>query len=155
MEITEALARRCLEVVDRGLVAGLGAPEPGKFCVEAAICFALGEPHSDRPSCVGEAVRNYKIRINDGPWSSDDARTKGLRHLAIAQLCSDQINQRAFADYVVLEGVKRLLPIALLAAANRVGGPKGEAIKATIAACESATDLPSARKAALAEEATA
>ncbi len=130
--IDESLARRVLEVVDVGLVFGLGMPVPGKMCVEAAVCFALGEPHGDQPSCVGAAVRSYKIRLNDSRWSSDAARTKGLRPLAVAQLGSDKIDQRAFDQYIVLAGIKRVLPVALLAVANRVGGANGEAICATI-----------------------
>ena len=49
--ITEPLVRKLLATVDAGLVKGVGIPEPGKMCVEAAISYALGEPHSDGPSC--------------------------------------------------------------------------------------------------------
>ena len=74
MEITESLASRVLEVVNAGLVYGLGSPEPGRMCVEAAVCFAMGLPHSDTPTCVGPAVRALKIRLNDARWSSNEAR---------------------------------------------------------------------------------
>jgi hypothetical protein len=47
------------------------------MCVEAAVCYALGLPHSDNPPCVGYAVRQYKIRLNDSNWSSNEARAKG------------------------------------------------------------------------------
>lgn len=76
-QLTKRDARRVLKVVDAGLVHGLGKPEPGHMCVEAAICYALGYEHSDRPKCVAECIRGYKIRINDARWSSDEARTKG------------------------------------------------------------------------------
>src|SRR5258708_311587 len=92
--LDESIARKVLEIVDAGLVNGLGNAVPGQMCVEAAVCFALGEPHGDRPSCVGAAVRAYKIKLNDAAWLSNAARTAGLRHLAIAQLGSDKIDQR-------------------------------------------------------------
>src|SRR5438477_2282575 len=81
-------ARRVLAVVDAGLINGLGVAEPGKLCVEAAICLALGLPHGDDPGCVEPAVRAFKIRLNDSRWSSNGARAKGLRALAVAQLGS-------------------------------------------------------------------
>lgn len=117
-ELNESLARRVLEVVDAGLVNGLGVPEPGRMCVEAAVCFAMGLPHSDEPTCVGSAVRRFKIRLNDSRWSSDAARTNGMRKLAIAQLGSDQISQQAFRDLVAEGCIRRVLPIALRAAAS-------------------------------------
>lgn len=88
MIITESLIRTLLNTVDAGLTAGLGTPEPGKMCVEAAISYALGEPHSDGPSCVDSAVRAGKIGLNDCAWSSDAARAAGMRRVAIAQLGS-------------------------------------------------------------------
>lgn len=50
--LTKKDARKVLEVVDAGLVSGLGVAEPGKMCVEAAICYALGYEHGDQPKCV-------------------------------------------------------------------------------------------------------
>jgi hypothetical protein len=119
VELNESLAAKVLSVVDAGLVNGKGIPEPGKMCVEAAVCFAYGLPHSDNPPCVGRAVRAFKIRLNDSRWSSNDARTKGMRKLAIAQLGSDAIDQRQFARLVVAGSIKRILPIALRAAGKR------------------------------------
>src|SRR2546428_1654802 len=113
--ITKALAAKVLEVVDAGLVRGIGKPILGHMCVEAAVCFALGEPHGDEPSCVGAAVRAFKIRLNDARWSSDAARTKGLRELAVAQLGSDTISQRQFAKLLVIEVVRTFLPPLLRA----------------------------------------
>src|SRR3989449_8977757 len=109
--ITKALAAKVLEVVDAGLIKGLGKPIPGQMCVEAAVCFALGEPHGDEPSCVGAAVRAFKIRLNDARWSSNAARTKGLRELAVAQLGSNTIDQQQFAQLLVIEVVRTFLPL--------------------------------------------
>jgi hypothetical protein len=135
MEVNEGLARKVLEVVDAGLVNGMGKPEPGHMCVEAAVCYAMGLPHSDEPTCVGAAVRRFKIRLNDARWSSDTARTKGLRKLAIAQLGSDTIDQRAFANIVVEQTIRQIVPIALRAAARR--NPKhADALEAAAIRCE-------------------
>ena len=87
-EITEAVAWRVLDTVDAGLSEGVGEPVPGKMCVEAAVCFALGLPHGDDPGCVDPVLRSLKIGVNDGNWSSRYARALGLRRLALAQLGS-------------------------------------------------------------------
>src|SRR5207249_4356268 len=65
-------AQKCLAVIDAGLVSGLGQPKPGKMCVEAAICYALGLPHSDNPGCVSKSIRSFKISLNDKEWSSNE-----------------------------------------------------------------------------------
>ena len=82
------VARKVLEIVRAGLVFGIGNPIAGQMCVEAAVCFALGEPHGDEPSCVSPALRAFKITLNDAGWSSNEARAKGLERLALAQLGS-------------------------------------------------------------------
>jgi len=148
MQLNEGVARKVLGLVDRGLVQGLGEQVPGEMCVEAAVCFALGLPHGDEPPCVGSAVRAYKIRLNDSIWSSEQARAKGMRRVAIAQLGSNLINQRAFADYVIVQGVRRILPIALRAAAERASDAHKGELLAAISECEAAADIPSARLAA-------
>lgn len=142
----EAIARKVLALVDQGLVRGLGVQEPGKMCVEAAVCAAYGLLHSDTPPCVGSAVRSYKIRLNDASWSSDIVRAQGLRRLAIAQLGSDEIDQVAFAEGVVFEGIKQILPKILRARAEKC--PEyTTGLELAAAACELATDSMMARKA--------
>src|SRR5262245_25758668 len=96
--ITKTVARKVLEVVDAGLVKGVGVPELGQMCVEAAVCYALGLPHGDEPNCVAPALRALKINLNDREWSSAAARAKGLRRLAVAQLGSaGALDGREFA----------------------------------------------------------
>lgn len=121
-EITESIARRVLEVVDAGLIAGLGEPTPGKMCVEAAICFALGLPHGDDPdTCVAQALRQCKIVLNDAHWSSLAARAKGLRALALAQLGSAGVlDELEFARRLVEWTIRNMLPRALRRAASAV-----------------------------------
>ncbi len=91
------VAKKVNEVVSKGLVCGLGTQEPGKMCVEAAVCYAMGLEHSDQPSCVDEEVRQFKIYLNDLDWSSNMARAKGLKKVAIAQLGSVQCKS-SFVD---------------------------------------------------------
>ena len=134
-ELNEKLASRVLEIVDVGLVKGKGKPVPGQLCVEAAVCLAMGLPHSDEPTCVGSSVRAFKIRLNDSAWSSDKARAQGMRKLAVAQLGSDTIDQKAFRQIVVEQTIRQILPIALRAAASR--NPKhSERLEAAAVRCE-------------------
>lgn len=103
MRITKTTARKVLEVVDQGLVKGLGLPKPGAMCVEAAVCYALGLPHSDQPLCVSPALRGPKIILNDAPWSSNEARTAGLRKLALLQLGTNvDFDEKLFSQRVAL-----------------------------------------------------
>ena len=117
-KLTKAIARKIVELVDCGLVKGKGVQEPGKMCVEAAVCCALGLPHSDDPPCVGKSVREFKISLNDSDWSSDMARAKGLRRLAIAQLGSDALNQTEFVTNLQRAVIKYVVPAALRSAAS-------------------------------------
>ena len=117
MEITRDIAIKVRDTVDCGLSSGLGQPIPGEMCVEAAVCFALGLPHSDEPICVSKAFRSLKISLNDGPWSDNKARAKGLRRLAIVQLGSSEIDDNEFARRVVEMTIRKIVPIAMRAAA--------------------------------------
>ncbi len=113
VKINRALAKKVVTLVDKGLVSGLGKQEPGKACVEAVVCMAMGLPHGDNPPCVGANVRSFKIALNDCKWPSDAARTKGMRKLAVAQLGSDTIDQEEFLKRVRFKCVTRILPIIL------------------------------------------
>jgi hypothetical protein len=137
-QLTVDVARKVMEVVDAGLCQGVGKPNPGEMCVEAAVCYALGEPHGDNPSCVGAAVRAYKIVLNDANWSSNAARSEGLREIAIAQLGSVDIDQVKFSEYVALEIIRQVLPSAL----------RGVGLNVDAEACEKAVDLSAAESAA-------
>lgn len=88
-KIDLTLARKVVEIVDFGLTDGIGNPVPGQTCVEGAITLALGEDHSDSPSCVECSIGDYKIMLNDKEgWKSKMDRAKGLRRIAVAQLGS-------------------------------------------------------------------
>ena len=111
--INKPLAMRVLEVVDKGLTEGEGNPVPGEMCVEAAVSFACGLPHSDRPECVGSSVRAFKIELNDKTWNSEKSRARGLREVAVAQLGTNTIDQEKF-DLNLTDKLKSaLLPMAV------------------------------------------
>lgn len=119
MEITREIAIKVRDTVDAGLVKGVGVQVPGQMCVEAAVCYAMGLPHSDEPPCVSPAIRQLKIQLNDSAWSSDKARGAGMRRLALAQLGSAGIvDDVDFVRRVVEMTIRRFIPIALRAAAS-------------------------------------
>src|SRR5262245_5989307 len=113
------MAAKVIEVVAAGLTRGLGTPVPGQMCVEAAVKYALGEPHGDDPSCVAPALRALKIQLNDSAWSSDQARSRGMRRLAVAQLGSAGVlDEVEFARCLADIAVRVSCPAALRAAAS-------------------------------------
>jgi len=146
MNITKKFVQKLLSVVDQGLVNGIGQPVPGQMCVEAAVCYAQGLPHSDRPTCVGNAVRAFKIALNDADWSSDAARAAGMRKLAVAQLGSDNIDQKTFAKIVTNQTIRRVLPIALRNAAN-ANPEHAEALNKAAKNCEELGNAEASRAA--------
>lgn len=118
MNITEQKVKRLISTVDAGLCRGLGDPSPGNMCVEAAVCYALGLPHSDDPGCVSPALRLLKIQLNDlGGWSNNAARGCGMRKLAVYQLGSKgALDEVEFARRVVKLTIQTVLPPTLIAA---------------------------------------
>ncbi|HSW84259.1 MAG TPA: hypothetical protein VLH12_12325 [Usitatibacter sp.] len=119
IEITETIARKVLETVDFGLCSGVGKPVPGQMCVEAAVCYALGLPHGDDPSCVSRALRSFKIKLNDADWSSNETRANGLRRLALIQLGSaGHLDAPEFAKRIADLALRKAIPAALRSAAS-------------------------------------
>jgi hypothetical protein len=108
-ELNEEIAIKVRDTVACGLSHGLGIQKPGEMCIEAAVCYAYGLPHNDNPPCVGVAVRRFKIRLNDSKWSSPQARAKGMIGIAIAQLGSNEIDQKEFAKRVTLKTINQII----------------------------------------------
>ncbi len=134
--------KRFDKILEKGLSKGLGK-RSGKMCVEAALCAALGLPHGDDPPCVSEAVRAFKIALNDSVWSSATARAKGLRNLGIAQLGSKGVvGNQEFSKRLAIATVSQLLPIVL------TDFWKTEESKYHADACSKVTILKEARSAA-------
>ena len=103
-----------VEEFDRILACGLskGLGQRGnQVCIEAAICQTLGLPHSDDPGCVADAVRTFKIALNDSKWSSPKARAEGLRDLGLAQLGSKGVvGNVEFATRLSKKVIQVLIP---------------------------------------------
>lgn len=110
--------QRITEIINAGLVKGLGEAKAGHLCVEAAICLALGEPHSDHPSCVAGPDRDFAVRINDANWTSPEVRAKALLPLALAQLGTSGADRTEWVRRVVEGTIRRIVPIALRTAAQ-------------------------------------
>lgn len=139
MSVTIEQALKVYEYVNAGLVSGLGNAVPGQMCIEAAICLAMGEPHGDTPSCVGEQDRALSIPLNDAKWSSDKARADGMRRLAIAQLGSRDLSKAQQTEWLrlVVEGViRKIVPLALRAAAPLQKEPHKSALEQAAVNCE-------------------
>ena len=117
MKITDEIRDRITTAITPGLVSGLGQPEPGQMCVEAAICWALGESHGDRPTCVAAPDRDCAIAINDSAWSSPAIRAKHMLPLALAQLGTAGTDRTAWEARVIEGTIRRVLPLSLRAAA--------------------------------------
>lgn len=147
IEITREIAAKVLTTVDAGLVKGVGDPVPGKMCVEAAVCYAMGLPHGDNPDCVSPVLRSLKIRLNDSAWSSNEARGKGLRRLALVQLGSaGALDEKQFLERVVEMTISKIVPRAMRSAAKRVPAHAASLEQAAVT-CEQKPTRDSALKA--------
>ena len=145
------IVQKVIDVVKvGGLVAGMGEPSPGYMCVEAAVCYAYGLPHSDEPPCVGRAVRSLKIKANDSDWSNNIARSNGMIRLAVAQLGSVEIDQVEFSKAVAEMTIRKILPIALRSAGLNAEADRCEAEGTYEAAQDAAYNAYAADYAAIA-----
>ncbi len=149
-EITREIAIKVRDTVDAGLVKGKGIQIPGQMCVDAAVCYAMGLPHSDEPPCVSAAVRSLKIGLNDSAWSSDEIRGRGMRRLALAQLGSaGTVDDAEFNRRVIEVIIRRFVPIALRAAASVHDKQfHKDALEAAAVSCEKAETSGAASEAA-------
>ncbi len=111
--MSQTAEQKLTEIINQGLVSGLGEAEPGKLCVEAAICLALGEPHSDKPSCVHMADRRLGMKINDSFKGTDAERAELLLPIALASLGTAGKDRAQWVKYIVEHTIRRVVPIAL------------------------------------------
>ena len=109
-----------IKVINQGLTRGMGPGRlgPGNLCIEAAVCYTLGLPHSDHPPCVGDAVRKYAILLNDCAWPSKAARAEGMLAFGVAHMGSNVIDQDEFCKTLRLKIIRSLLPRLLEDAPN-------------------------------------
>jgi hypothetical protein len=100
LSYNKKVAQKFIKLSKHGFIVGKGIQEPGKMCIEAALCCAMGLPHSDAPPCVDPDVRSYKIGLNDMPWESNLIRAKAMAPLGLAQLGSDILKKGAFKKLI-------------------------------------------------------
>lgn len=121
-------------ILARGLSVGLGN-RSDLVCIEAAICIVLGLPHGDDPGCVGNAIRHYKIALNDSCWSCPKTRAQGMRNLGLAQLGSKGVvDDKEFKHKMALKTINILIPKLF-----RHIFPKNQTCLTTAKKCEQAT----------------
>jgi hypothetical protein len=127
------------DLVNQGVTDNVGYPVPGQMCIEALTCYALDLEHGDDPQCVDRALRRYKIVLNDADWSSNIARGKGMKRLAILQLgTNNNFNTQYFTEQLALRTINTIMPIVL----------RKEGLNDHALACEQASTLQEAQDAA-------
>ena len=131
IEITEDMRARVRAAVGDHLSKGLGTPE--SHCVMAAVSLAIDGQLSDRPTCVHAADRAFAIGINDARWSSDQARAEGMLPLALAAMGTAGTDRTAWVRAVAEGTIRRVVPMALLAAASRATPEAAAALEAAAA----------------------
>jgi hypothetical protein len=122
-QIQKSVVQLLIETVMAGLKSGVGIQIPGRMCVEAAVCYAFGEPHGDKPICVGSQVRDYGVTMNDCIVSSDAQRSKMMIRFSIAQLGSAELYQGEFSRRMAVKTINRILPRAFRLAAESQTDP--------------------------------
>lgn len=138
MEIKEGLALCVLNVVDQGLSWGLGDLIPGKMCLQAAVSSTFGEDRGNRPSCTSPVLHAFQIGLNDAQWSSNEARARGLRRIAIAQLGSaETLDESLFLRKLAGIVISKLLPKILRSAAAIQENPHQKRLLGAAIYCES------------------
>ena len=93
------------------------SPEDGLCLVEAAAYLA-GAPHSDHPRCVCPVLAAFGRALNDGPWSTNEARTDALGPL-VALLAGSRATrrvERARAVFLARRALTAYAPLALASA---------------------------------------
>lgn len=119
IENIEVVRSKLTEIVSAGLVKGLGTPEPGKLCLEAAICLALGEAHGDKPSCVAAPDNAFAIRLQDAYPGTPEERAKLFLPLGLAQLGTAGTDRKPWAKLLVEGTIRKVLPMWLRNAAEK------------------------------------
>lgn len=115
----QAVRTKLTEIVSAGLVKGLGSPEPGKLCLEAAVCLALGEAHGDKPSCVAAPDNAFAIRLQDAYPGTPEERAKLFLPIGLAQLGTAGTDRGPWVKFLAEGTIRKVLPIWLRNAAEK------------------------------------
>ena len=133
------------------LYEGKHAPN-GKACLHEALNVYQGREWSD------DTTGTLDLRpLNDAPWSSDEARTAAMLPLGpivIAWPSWSEERRQAFAKYVAEQTIRRIVPIALRAAASRLPEHR-DALEAAAQRCADEGTESAARSAWSAAESAA
>jgi hypothetical protein len=146
-----------------GLLRHGSHAEDGQACLLEAATVARKQKWSDSPDTAGlPDLRS----LNDGPWSSDEARTVAMRPVAIALWDWpewDEAKRKALTDAVTLRLIREVLPDIFVAIGQAEHAEKmraapdlaraAEAAEAADWAAEAAGAARAARAAAEAAEA--
>jgi hypothetical protein len=119
IENIEAVRSKLTEIVSAGLVKGLGTPEPGKLCLEAAVCLALGEAHGDKPSCVAAPDNAFAIRLQDAYPGTPEERARLFLPLGLAQLGTADTDRKPWLRLLIEGTIRKVLPMWLRNAAEK------------------------------------
>lgn len=123
-KITNEIVVRILSVIDQGLTAGMGSPMPGMMGLEPAVCYALGEPHGDKPPGVAISLSLFANGLNDTIWNNNQTRAQGLRRLAIAQLATEEVLcQTQFVERLIRRSITSEMPKIFRSLANLLQEP--------------------------------
>jgi hypothetical protein len=77
----KATVQKLIKTIKPGLSCGLGNPEPGEMCIEAAVCYSLGLPHGDNPPCVEAQVLCEELYAAKSAKSAEYAAKSGEKIL--------------------------------------------------------------------------
>ena len=132
---------------------GLGSE--ARHCAMAAVAWTLEGRLSDHPTCVHEVDRAFIVALNDARWSSDEARAAGMMPLALASLGTAGTNRVAWVRALAEGTIRRVVPIALRAAASLAAPEHAAALEAAAVRCEAEGSVEAAAYAAYAARAAA
>ena len=135
-----SIADRLKVTLDHGLSSGVKNVQ-GQVCVMAAIHLAENPSKSitdvtDTTYCVDHDIRAIAIPVNDGRWSSAEARTAGMRPLAFAMLGSRGIPKEVLGPRLADVAVRVFTPVALRAVAAVVQEPHKSRLLDAALRCE-------------------
>lgn len=143
------IKERLRSIAANGLSDGIGTEEMP--CIKAAISLAMGLKLRDDPPCVAEPDCTFAIVLNDAEWSSPQARAEALLTLGLASLGTAGTDRAGWVRRVVEGVIRRVLPIALRAAAD--ANPSHAGVLRNVAdSCERHGDPLAARHARYAAE---
>ena len=126
-----------------------GKHDPGRdFCAMEFLAKVAGEPWTDNPKCVHEALSAYCRRLNDSRWPSDEARTETMLPLLAAVFGTAELN---ISVKNIAEQTIRLIASIAMEATAKLNPKHAHALRAAGERCKN----EGTREAALSARTTA